>query len=555
MRLDLQINALLAVCVLLTAGACITAAETTTVFERVESSTFVDADARRHLDELRAAALAVDSALIVRDRGVAAAVAAPAGSKKQKVGTVRRLGAEVSLANVSPRETRGKNVTVAGGTIRVDASGSYAWNTVVESPGAGALRLRFTGFFLPRNAELYLYSDQGDAFGPYTSRGIHGDGEFWSHTLRGSRVTLHLEYDGSDTKRALAATRFAIADVGHVDAPLPSPQASNLCSFNADCIENASAAAIPASIQPAQDAVAMINFISGAWIYTCSGGLLADTDPGSDRPLFLTANHCLSKSSEARSLEAYFQFVTAVGGSCELDAPRVLGSKILATGRTGDFTLLELDQQPPAGSVMLGWSATPVAFTNGSGLFRVSHPAGAPQAYSEHQVDTGRPTCSRWPRGERIYSTDTLGGTQGGSSGAPVMIATGQVVGQLSGACGFNVGDPCDDVSNATVDGALAAYFPAVAAFLAPSAPCTDADGDGFCAGEDCDDTDPSVSPAAAENCGDGIDNDCDGQIDAADAECQTGSCDLLPVGDFCEADAQCCSGKCRGKSGSKSCR
>ena len=35
--------------------------------------------------------------------------------------------------------------------------------------------------------------------------------------------------------------------------------------------------------------------------------------------------------------------------------------------------------------------------------------------------------------------------------GQPVLNAAGEVVGQLSGACGTNVNDTCDSVSNATV--------------------------------------------------------------------------------------------------------
>jgi len=47
---------------------------------------------------------------------------------------------------------------------------------------------------------------------------------------------------------------------------------------------------------------------------------------------------------------------------------------------------------------------------------------------------------------------------------------------------------------------------------------CVDADGDNFtdiaCGGADCDDTEFLASPGMQEIQGDGIDNDCDGQID-----------------------------------------
>ncbi len=48
-----------------------------------------------------------------------------------------------------------------------------------------------------------------------------------------------------------------------------------------------------------------------------------------------------------------------------------------------------------------------------------------------------------------------------------------------------------------------------------------DADGDGDpvwnCDGGDCDDTDPNISSAAQERCGNGHDDDCDGELDEAD--------------------------------------
>ncbi|MCB9744752.1 MAG: VCBS repeat-containing protein [Alphaproteobacteria bacterium] len=46
----------------------------------------------------------------------------------------------------------------------------------------------------------------------------------------------------------------------------------------------------------------------------------------------------------------------------------------------------------------------------------------------------------------------------------------------------------------------------------------TDQDGDGYAAGADCDDADPEINPGATELC-DGVDNNCDGDIDGADAQ------------------------------------
>ena len=53
---------------------------------------------------------------------------------------------------------------------------------------------------------------------------------------------------------------------------------------------------------------------------------------------------------------------------------------------------------------------------------------------------------------------------------------------------------------------------------------CTDADGDGACAESgDCDDEDASVHPYA-EEVRDGVDNDCDGQVDEGDSACHADS-------------------------------
>ena len=126
---------------------------------------------------------------------------------------------------------------------------------------------------------------------------------------------------------------------------------------------------------------------------------------------------------------------------------------------------------PPAGSVFLGWTSAPVANTNNAHLYRISNPNFGPQVYSQHDVSTSAGTCSGWPRGERIYSHDITGAIDGGSSGSPVLNASSQVVGQLSGTCGTNPSDACASgpgEANATVDGAFAFYYSTVQPILSP---------------------------------------------------------------------------------------
>ena len=123
------------------------------------------------------------------------------------------------------------------------------------------------------------------------------------------------------------------------------------------------------------------------------------------------------------------------------------------------------------------------------------------EALRRENVNTSAGTCNTLPRGDFIYSDATLADTEGGSSGSPVVNSSGQVVGQLFGACGATPSTTCDD-DDRTVDGAFAVTYSSVSQWL-----------------------DPGGGPV----CGD--------------------------PGDSCSANSDCCSNKCRGRRGNKTCR
>jgi len=82
-----------------------------------------------------------------------------------------------------------------------------------------------------------------------------------------------------------------------------------------------------------------------------------------------------------------------------------------------------------------------------------------------------------------------------------------------------------------------------------PDCACGDADGDYYCPPDDCDDdpiTGVLASPALAEHCSDGIDNDCDGAVDGADPDCGCPDIDndgYCPPADCMSDDPSACPG------------
>jgi len=464
-----------------------------------------------------------------------------------RVGVTKSLSKRIAFSDLRPSNLSRSALARSDGAMAGTDDGGYVFSMALTSPDATAIRVHFTDFWLSQGAELYLFTEDGQVFGPYGGAGPHADGEFWSHTLMGDQIFLQLRQLGPVTAADLRDTSFVIGALGHIRPKF----LGSACTYNASCIESAACDTASSAVDAAKMAVAHMQWISGPFLYMCTGGLLADTDTSSDIPYFLTANHCIRRGKEARSLESFFQLT----GTCNNDGPitcddvfdhranhpqelRTLGATITATSSNSDYTLLKLKEPAPEGSLFLGWDANAVADAHGDVLFRISHPSGAPQAYSSHEVDTFRPTCGTWPRGAWIYSSDTHGATEGGSSGSPVVNGEGRVVGQLSGSCGYNVGEVCDSFNNATVDGAFANYFSEIERFLVSGSSC-------------------SSTEVEEVSCNDGADNDCDGFVDSADSDCNSGSSGGgAGSGESCMQDADCESGSCsRGKPSTRVCQ
>ena len=395
-----------------------------------------------------------------------------------KVGIVRAIPGTVRLSQLDALEA-GTTRSVGGG-LAENRNGQHTWTFAVRSEGAGALRLQVSGSALPPNAQGFVYASSGEVHGPYSKEQLESP-NFWTNMVFADEVFFEIQF-GAVSAAQLRAASVSLNGAVHISARLygletPLEPQGTECFQDMMCIGQAEFG----EIQNASRAVAQLNYVKDGGSFLCSGGLL-NTDPFSGIPYLLTANHCFDSSAAAASLEAVWNYKTTSCVDPDIRPnkalfPRTNGADLMATSASTDFTLVRLRQNPPAGSIFLGWTTSEIANAAGTALYRLHHPQGVVQYYTRHAVNTTSGTCTSTPRGNFIYSNDQFGGTAGGSSGSPVYLADLRVVGQLKGGCGSNLDDDCDNVNNRTVDGAFRATFPAIQQFLAPGsggtpAPC-----------------------------------------------------------------------------------
>ncbi len=252
-------------------------------------------------------------------------LAAPAESGKPlRIGVVKAILPGVEKASgqafrrpfVSPSSEEVGHPTL--GVIKEMEDGNLVWAVTVTSPEAEAIRVHFKNFSLPPGAEMHFFSLDGATDGPYARKGRNANGDFWTRSISSDTGVIQLRYNKASQQRI----SFVISEVAHIHNRRHLQQEQGgvashdtwPCADNAPCLVDANCVSgTPAD--PAKDAVAKMEWIQGPWVFTCSGGLLADTDPTTQIPYFLTANHCFDAS--IANLETWFNYTTdSCNGNC-----------------------------------------------------------------------------------------------------------------------------------------------------------------------------------------------------------------------------------------------
>ncbi len=392
-----------------------------------------------------------------------------AGRSPLQIGIVRPLAAPVTV------DLRGAEVVGSTATDHLLQHFDHTtrWAAKVEVAGAPRLRLHLSNIELPAGTRFWVTSASGASVGPFGQELAADDG-LWTPSVDGEVIGLEVEVPKEE---GVPAPGFEIDRIGQFLPEAFGSMAVIAGEENTSCITDArciGSGQLPV-IANYRKAVAMLLFEKNGGLYVCSGALLNNTNQDGT-PYLLTANHCIDQSGSAASLEAFWDYTTSScqGNFPNLDAlPRTSGAQLLSTSASSDFSLLRLSNRP-AGRFLLGWNANPSAVAPGTTLYRISHPSFpdnsgvSPQVYSVTSVTSHYVVCNGEASLNLVRSQKVIGDVRHGSSGAPAILANGQVVGQLLGVCpGLDGAATCTN-QNVVVDGAFWSTFPWIQDYLAP---------------------------------------------------------------------------------------
>jgi V8-like Glu-specific endopeptidase len=198
-----------------------------------------------------------------------------------------------------------------------------------------------------------------------------------------------------------------------------NPGASAACNVNVVCPE-------AVGWENERNSVALI-VVNGQ--ESCTGSLVMNTC-NTNRPYFLTANHCLSGNVANRVFQFQTWSNTCIGNNGWREDVHFNGATLRANNAASDFALLELNQTPPANSGITysGWNRN-INVPNGS--VGIHHPAGDLMKFSRDLDPSG---VSSWGGTNNHWvSVFEQGTVQPGSSGSPLYDMNHRIVGQLHG--------------------------------------------------------------------------------------------------------------------------
>jgi len=308
------------------------------------------------------------------------------------------------------------------------------WTDRVISPGAEFVRLHFANLHLAPGDFLTVSRPDGSQASTYSGRGPHGDGDLWALAVEGDTAVVQI-HGGRGNGQG-----YLIDAVGHgtvaLNAKRVTPTPEVICGT--DGRENVACYTSDPVFDAAQRAVARLQWIQGAFIYSCTGWLASGANPST----MVTNNHCFSTQKVTQTVEADFNFQrTTCTGTNNGTISAYFGGTFLKTngvdrkGSRGglDYTLFTLLGNPAATWGQLA-PTTKLSVVNDL-IWFIQHGGGNEKTVGVFEDANHLTRCAvdlidqtyakSAPGSQTAYACDS----EGGASGSPIVDpATGHVV-------------------------------------------------------------------------------------------------------------------------------
>jgi len=346
----------------------------------------------------------VEPALLLPTDAAARSIVLSAPTSSERAALTPKVATRTSKDGIVPK--RGpliigfaREVSAAQGSINLSdlawaqmEGGTQAAHISLTSSGAAAIRIGLVLTSAPAALEMRFKgaSSTAQVFGPYPAELAH-ESIYWSPVLEGETGIIELTLPAGVSPAGMVSLPMISHLVVAANAlrqadPLGEIGQSGACEVDVACMSTT----LKQQAASAVNAVARMVFTDHGQTGLCSGTLVNDSIT-SATPYFFTANHCLDNgdtdvgaskaqpAAVAATINTYWFFQTSVCGQDTANNVNFTlvagGAKLLGRGVDFDWTLVRLNNAPPAGATFAAWNASPLSEA-GTAATGIHHPEG-----------------------------------------------------------------------------------------------------------------------------------------------------------------------------------
>jgi len=324
------------------------------------------------------------------------------------------------------------------GNWSIAMNGEKIWQLRIKSKGAYAIGLIFNKYRLNSGVRMFVFSvNKKEVIGSFTAENNTTSSSFSTIPIPGDEIIVELNIPENQDFGQLNISGI-IHDFKNAFGLKTGYGSSGSCNINVNCPEGV-------NWQNEKRSIVKYSYVGSFGAELCTGVLVNNTAYNS-KPYLLTAGHCISSQSVANTAVFIFNYESA---SCIATGNpsyhSLSAATLLSTGGNLDFSLLELNTNPPPvyNVYYSGWNKTLTAAQN---TVTIHHPQGDIKKISK---DYNPPVTGDYGSGYLYNSHWNIiewdeGTTEGGSSGSPLFDQNKRIVGNLTGgdaSCSYNFND------------------------------------------------------------------------------------------------------------------